>query len=321
MEIHISVLDRETFAHFGSLMPSGILDLAIRKPGDCIVLGAAADGEPCGALVAAPGADGVRLTHVFVAPFFRGRGICSKLLDRLVIGLPGMPGAKLSWLFTQSAKDQNRDPWLNRFSEKGFRIFASGGLFKTTLGALGDLPFWRQGLGGRDDGRHESVLPFSGLNAEALREFNERTAHALDLSALPYNEGDALPGISHVFISDGRIKGIAAVTGGPDLLRLSWLYSESVYAKHLPDLLRTVYGAAAADCASDTAVHIAAVSEASRKLCEKLCPPDSFRPSFRVEADIGTLRARAQARAALDRLSDIGGIPWWDGFGDGRRSV
>jgi GNAT superfamily N-acetyltransferase len=311
------MLDRESLADFGPLIPSGLFDLAVRRPGDYIVLGAAAEGEPCGALVAAPELDGIGLTHLFVAPSFRGRGICSRLMDRLVAGLPEMPGAKLSCLFAQSAKERSLDPVCGCLSHKGFRIAAFGGLFKTTLGALGGLSFWQQSAGDR-----AGALPFSALDAEDLKDFNKRTMRSLDLRALPYREADALPDLSHAFIADGRIKGIAAVTGGADAIRFSWLYSESPYTKYLPELLRAVYGAALAGRGPDTAVQIAAINETSLKLCEKLCPPDGFYPLLKAEADIGTLRARAPAKAAIGRLAAADdGMSWWDGLWDGRRSV
>ncbi|MDR2771331.1 MAG: GNAT family N-acetyltransferase [Clostridiales Family XIII bacterium] len=310
MKVQISVLDKTSAMEFHELIPLGMRKLPALRPGDYAVMGAALDGSPCGAIVAAPETDGISLTHMYVSPHCRRLGIGARLLDKLLTGLPESPGAKLSCRFTRAGGGDEPDPTFDFLSHRGFRIAASGeSVFKTTLKSLENLPFWR-----RDAETSDSVKSFRSLDPYEIRAFNKKTMYDMDLLAPPYSEEDALPGVSCAIVTGGRVCGVAAVTGERAAISLSWLHCERAYAKHLPDLLKAVYVLATLEMPPDTELYIAALNESSVRLGEKLCPPGSRYPVFRAEADIGTLKADASARARVDALgADAENrTAWWD---------
>jgi GNAT superfamily N-acetyltransferase len=298
MNIKIHALDGASLPSLRDLLPAGILDLLHRRPGDYMAMYAAADGFPCGAVVATPEITGIGLTQLYVLPGCRGLGIGSRLLDRLLIGLPETRGAKLICLFARAGGEDGRDAAFDYLSHRGFRMEeAGGGLFRTTLKALRDIPFWRQ-----PPEAQTCIKAFRDLDPDDIALFNREMMCASDLAAAPYDEGAILPGVSHAITVNRRICGVAAVTGGREALNLAWLCCEKGFSMYLPALLPAVYASALLEADPDASLCVAALNESSMRLGRKLLPPESFHPILRAEADIDALRTDALARAHIGAL-------------------
>jgi GNAT superfamily N-acetyltransferase len=302
------MLDGESVTIFKQLIPADILDLIVQRPGAYIVLGGASEGAPCGVVVVAPGVGGADLAHMYVVPEQRGKGVGSRLLDELVMGLPAMPEAKLRCLFAPDDERRDLDPTVRYLSRRGFDIEESeSGVYRTTLGALARIDFWRQ-----EAAVSPEIVPLSGLPFGAASDFGKRVTRALDLAARPYAEHGLLPDISHALLTDGRVEAIVAVTEDAGALILSWLYCDNGHVKHLPGLLRATYGAATRIKSPDTELRFSAMGGPSMNLGAKLCPPDSFKPLLMAEANIRALKTDVLAKIKIDELTSNDDLSWWD---------
>ncbi|MDR3295232.1 MAG: GNAT family N-acetyltransferase [Clostridiales Family XIII bacterium] len=339
-KIEIGLL-RGGVSGFGRMIPDGLRDLMDRPGSDYVALGAAADRSPCGVLVASPENDGFRVRHLFIDAEYRRRGVGTQLLGTFAEGIPPLPhGDAVRCFFTSSEAEPAPDAQAAFWRACGFSVAeAEGGLYQSTLGALAELPFWKQA-----HAPSPSLVPFSGLSAaarEELRRFVRRFAANLNLVSPPYGETGLLRDLSYAFLPDGRIRGLAVVSRraglpdgsvgaagpvGPDgsagagALELSWLYCEPEHVAGLPGLLRALYVAASRENTADCPFHISAVNAASAKLVKKLCPGAAFSPLLEATGSFAALRASQDADRrirALTRESE-GDLSWWDEAAAGR---
>ncbi|MDR0853262.1 MAG: GNAT family N-acetyltransferase [Clostridiales Family XIII bacterium] len=310
----VGMLPPERMADFRWLIPADFSEIIDNEPERYIVMGAVLDGLPCGVIVAGlafgDGDDGnagafSEIAHLCVGPDFRRLGVGEKLVHELMLGLADSSGLdKLRCSFAQTD-----DSPVAFFEALGFSIEASdGGVYHTTLGALEDLPFWKQAATVGSE-----YIPISKLPTGSLAEFSRRMMSKLDLLLPPFSEKGLLNEISHAFIVGGRVEGIAAVSLQGEALELSWLYCASEHIRHLPELLRAVYQAVLAKYPKDTPLHVSAVTESSAKLAEKLCPEEDFYPNFEAEMNLGMwqIRTLAGERQAELMAESVEVLDWW----------
>jgi ribosomal protein S18 acetylase RimI-like enzyme len=311
--ITVGLLSAKQLSSFECLIPKGIMELVLTRPGDYIVIGAAFDRVPGGVLIAAADAEvpgGVVIVHIIVAQDFRRRGAAKKLLYELLSGLPAADAmGRLVCLFAPETAAIEDDPTCHFFTNMGFTITQSvGGVYRTRLGALAALPFWQQAY--EAETQYVSV---AGLPAGALSAFNRDVALRLNLMRPPFEESDLLPDVSHVIFDQGQIMGIAAVTGSGGVMELSWFYCDNNAKSLLPGLIRAVYNAAVTSWPQETPLRIAAVTDASANLAKKLCPASGFYPYFDAANSIMELQIAALAEKAQEEFmtgsKDV--LAWW----------
>jgi GNAT superfamily N-acetyltransferase len=294
---------------FEWLIPADFTDIIENERGRYIVMGAILDGIPSGVIISGLsfGDDGAyaEIVHLCVAPDFRRRGVGRKLVHELAGGLTEAGGIdKLCCDFP------NDEGAIAFFAALDFDIMASeGGVYLTTIGALANISFWNQGANSGTE-----YIPISDLPAGSLAEFKRRSMNKLGLLMPPFAEKGLLPDMSYVFVSSGRVEGIAAMSESGGVLELSWLYCSSEYIKHLPELLRSVYHKILAEWPEKTPLRIAAVTESSAKLAKKLCPDDDFYPNFvaKINLDLWQIHTLAGQRQAELMAESNSALDWWN---------
>jgi GNAT superfamily N-acetyltransferase len=313
-EIITGLLSESQFTDFAWLIPTGIMDLLVHRAGDYIVIGAATDNLPCGVLIAAASSDapgGINIVYLCVAPDFRRRGIATKLINRLVRGLSAYDDpTEVFYSFALTANTPEDDPACALLRGLGFTVtMSSGGVYRTTVGALEDLSFWKQPIADKT-----AYIPVSKLPKGALADFSRKIMVKLGLRLPPFPEVGLLEDISHILVIDGHTEGIAAVQETDVALEISWLYCPNEYIRYLPDLVRSMYQEAIKEWPNDTPLRIAAVADASSKLAKKLCPESDFFPYYDAEVDLATLRTEKlvteRKAQLLDESQDA--LIWWN---------
>jgi ribosomal protein S18 acetylase RimI-like enzyme len=315
-EITTGLLSGSQFDSFGWLIPSGILDLLKSREGDYIVIGAVLDDSPCGVLIATPSYDtpgSIEIIELCVGPDFRRRGVAKRLLGELIGGLSAYDNAaKISYTISPPAEKPEEYPVYIFLSGMGFTIARSeGGIYRTTLGALAELPFWQNP---DSEGSASAYIPVSKLPSGTLGEFTRIAMVRLDLALPPFTANGLLADISHVLVIEGQPAGIVAMSENNGALDVSWLYCPGEHIRYLPDLIRAAYKAAIEAWPKETLLNVDAVVDASSKLAKKLCPEAHFYPYYVATADIKELRTNVMAEKRKAELlgESKGTLSWWE---------
>jgi ribosomal protein S18 acetylase RimI-like enzyme len=313
-EIATGLLSESQFSNFAWLIPTGIMDLLVQRAGDYIVIGAVSDNLPCGVIIAAasqnePGS--IKIVYLCVAPDYRRKGIATELINRLVSGLSTYDDTtKIFYSFALMAKTPENDPACSLLRGLGFTVTeSSGGVYRTTVGALEDLPFWKQPIADKT-----AYIPVSKLPKGALADFSRKIMSKLGLRLPPFSEVGLIENVSHVLVIDGRTEGIAAVKEADGVLEISWLYCPNEHIRYLPDLVRSMYQEAIKEWPNETPLRIAAVADASSKLAKKLCPESAFFPYYDATVNLATLRTGMLAAERKNQLLDESRdeLVWWN---------
>jgi GNAT superfamily N-acetyltransferase len=283
---------------FAGVIPEGWRTRILSAPDDCIVLGAVAGGRPAGALIASLSAEAdvlADILYLYVAEGFRRLGVATRLVDGLALALPAGGADGIRFVFSGGPAE-----WGFCLAGGAEPRLLPGGVFRTTLGAVAAETFFASKIRETDS---EIYLPLPAVAAAELSGFFA----GQDMRASLFPVEAFLPE-SRVIFAEGRVVGLAAVSGGNRGLDFFWLGCDKHYAVLLPGLIKNVFASLKASFPAETPVTISAITPASEKLVRRLVPGAEKTPQYEAAASLLRWQIEAEARVALRNLPEADAI-------------
>jgi hypothetical protein len=274
---------------FAGVIPEGWRTRILSAPDDCIVLGAVVGGCPAGALIASLSAEAdvlVDVMYLYAAEAFRRIGVATRLVDALALALPAGGADGIRFVF--SGGQGGREFCLAGCAEP--RLLP-GGVFRTTLSAAAAEAFFASRVRETDS---EIYLPLPAVAAAELSGFFA----GQDMRASLFPVETFLPE-SRVIFAEGKVVGLAAVSGGAGGLDFFWLGCDKHYAVFLPGLIKNVFASLKASFPAETPVTISAITPVPEKLVRRLVPGAEKTPQYEATASLLRWKIEEEARATL----------------------
>jgi GNAT superfamily N-acetyltransferase len=276
-------------AAFAGVIPGGWRTRILAAPDDDIVLGAVVGGRPVGALIASLSGEAdvlVDVLYLYAAEAFRRIGVATRLVDALALALPAGGADGIRFVFSGG-------PGAREFCLAGGAEprLLPGGVFRTTLGVVAAETFFASKIRETDS---EIYLPLPAVAAAELAGFF--TGQDMRASLFPVET--FLPE-SRVIFAEGKVVGLAAVSGGIGGLDFFWLGCDKHFAVLLPGLIKNVFASLKASFPAETPVTISAITPAPEKLVLRLVPGAERMPQYEAAASLLRWKIEAEARAAL----------------------
>jgi GNAT superfamily N-acetyltransferase len=221
-------------------------------------------GETAGVILAQAEDNRLEITWIYVGAAFRRQGIGTALINRLKSCADFEP--TLSGVFLQFPAD-TAEALESLLLKENFTVEdGESSVYNLTVADMSSNPFWK-----KKPPLVENIVPLSDVFDVSLREF-EVSAAGRGVMINPINRCEYDPALSMVYVKDKKIAGALLIErDGADIV-LSRVYVNPDTAAAMAAMLYKAGSAVIAALPPEAKVSLAAVTDASVRLTQKLFP-------------------------------------------------